>query len=60
MFVYFSQIKQGVKNTKLMNCTDRFDNDNKSINGFNNMSSISSGSDFIFKPVINLFKSPGN
>lgn len=42
-----------------MDCKDQVNN-NKSINDFNNMSSISSGSDFIFKPVTNLFKSPGN
>jgi len=50
----FSQNQQNIKNTKLMNCTDRVNND------FNNMSSTSSVSDFIFEPVVNLFKSPGN
>lgn len=50
----FSQNQQNTKNTKLMDCTDPVNND------FNNMSSISSGSDFIFKPVVDLFKSPGN
>lgn len=47
-----------MKNTELVDCTDLVNND-KSINYFN-MSSISSGSDFVFKPVNNLFKSPGN
>jgi len=42
-----------------MDCTDRVNND-KLINYFNNESSISSGSDFVFKPVIDLFKSQGN
>ncbi|CAH1713468.1 unnamed protein product [Aphis gossypii] len=46
------QNQQNTKNTKLMDCTDPVNND------FNNMSSISSGSDFIFKPVVDLFKSP--
>jgi len=59
IFIYFSQNQQDVKNKKLMDCTDRINND-KSMFDFNNISSISSGSDFVFKPVINLFKSPGN